>query len=34
MEAEFNSWDKKFKNPFGAVQENTPTKWAIKVNII
>lgn len=31
MEAEFNSWDKKFKNPFGAVQENTPTKWAIKV---
>lgn len=31
MEAEFNSWDKKFKNPFGTVQENTPTKWAIKV---
>lgn len=31
MEVEFNSWDKKFKNPFGAVQENTPTKWAIKV---
>lgn len=31
MEAEFNSWDKKFKNPFGAVQENIPTKWAIKV---
>lgn len=32
MRAIFNSWDTKYKQPFGATQANTSVKWAVEVD--
>lgn len=32
MRAIFNSWDTKYKQPFGATRANTSVKWAVEVD--
>lgn len=32
MKVTYNSWQKEYKNPFGAIQANSAVKWSIAID--